>query len=471
MSHKQQLNLNINSYSDADLIDLLELSEPITEYKVFNKINKYKKKYKTNREIYYFFTLVESRMRDIEFNSEDETVEGFETIDDEDVDVDEDVDEVDETEMKSDDLILSKDVNNMLLNNANFNKGSQEQANINLERKQIKQIINVDSGFRKDYLTTNSNDFVFKLPIKLQNVVSLRLSSLEFPNTFYLFSNSIGNTTFTLRGRVYSDDNYTNLDISDELTITIPEGTWENSELASNINKMLDNLPNYTNLDSASERENYIYSKGYRGNIFSNLKMEIRDSDIRTSFRFKNPVLLEDSFQEFTENRFEYDLVFNDSLEEKDYSIDGYVVPELQNTAGWILGYRKAKYQNIRVSNSKRFFNDSVYGLLSAESLYAADKFNYVFFSVDDFNNSKDSIISAFKDVFISNNILGRISIKFGTFFVNLDDGSDGLYKQRDYPGPVTIEKLRIQVLNRYGELLDINNSDFSMTFEAIQLL
>ena len=43
---------------------------------------------------------------------------------------------------------------------------------------------------------------------------------------------------------------------------------------------------------------------------------------------------------------------------------------------------------------------------------------------------------------------------------------SDKIFRQRDYLGPVTIRKLNIRLLNRFGDPIDINNNDFSMALE-----
>jgi hypothetical protein len=59
------------------------------------------------------------------------------------------------------------------------------------------QVISIDSRFR-----TNQNDistnFFFKLLTPIKNAISIRLSSIEVPNTFYCFSALKGNITFDI---------------------------------------------------------------------------------------------------------------------------------------------------------------------------------------------------------------------------------------------------------------------------------
>ena len=40
------------------------------------------------------------------------------------------------------------------------------------------------------------------------------------------------------------------------------------------------------------------------------------------------------------------------------------------------------------------------------------------------------------------------------------------LKKKGEYFGPVNIQKLKIQLLNQYGEILDLNCMDFSFSLE-----
>ena len=64
--------------------------------------------------------------------------------------------------------------------------------------KQIRtQVINVDSRFRYGSGETSTN-FIFKLPQPIKNVISVKLTSCEFPNSFYAFSYERGNTSFLM---------------------------------------------------------------------------------------------------------------------------------------------------------------------------------------------------------------------------------------------------------------------------------
>ena len=49
---------------------------------------------------------------------------------------------------------------------------------------------------------------------------------------------------------------------------------------------------------------------------------------------------------------------------------------------------------------------------------------------------------------------------------VNFDSDADFIEKKREYFGPVNIQKLKIQLLNQYGEILNLNYMDFSFSLE-----
>jgi hypothetical protein len=46
------------------------------------------------------------------------------------------------------------------------------------------------------------------------------------------------------------------------------------------------------------------------------------------------------------------------------------------------------------------------------------------------------------------------------------NNGSDYIEKKREYFGPVNIQKLKCQLLNQYGETINLNNMDFSFSLE-----
>ena len=117
------------------------------------------------------------------------------------------------------------------------------------------------------------------------------------------------------------------------------------------------------------------------------------------------------------------------------------------------MGYRGAEYSGFTEYQTEGIFNGAFT--------------NYIYFTLNDFNNSQSqNIIGIFPNSIIGNNILAMIPLTADSFNVCFDSGADFIEKKREYFGPVNIQKFKIQLLNQYGEILDLNNMDFSFSLE-----
>lgn len=85
-------------------------------------------------------------------------------------------------------------------------------------------VLSIDSRFRTNPLDNPSN-FLFRLTTPIKNVVTVRLSSLEIPNTWYLCSNIRGTTSFdvfveNLNARVVIPEGNYSLDVLQTQLVT-----------------------------------------------------------------------------------------------------------------------------------------------------------------------------------------------------------------------------------------------------------
>ena len=87
----------------------------------------------------------------------------------------------------------------------------------------IPRVVNVDTRFRDNPNITNAGFCTIRLPRTYKNITSMRLSSIELPNTWYDFSATQENTTFTVSGVqcTISDGNYTATTLASAITTTI----------------------------------------------------------------------------------------------------------------------------------------------------------------------------------------------------------------------------------------------------------
>jgi len=127
---------------------------------------------------------------------------------------------------------------------------------------------------------------------------------------------------------------------------------------------------------------------------------------------------------------------------------------EPNNTLGYSFGFRKQNY-----SDSNSYISESIYNL-------EKDRYFYIF--VDDYksSNTYDNIVVIQKDKYLTKNILARIVNSGEAFQIIYEDNSDRIEKKRVYCVPVGISRLRIKVLNMYGNVININNADYSIVLE-----
>jgi len=131
----------------------------------------------------------------------------------------------------------------------------------------------------------------------------------------------------------------------------------------------------------------------------------------------------------------------------------------LQQTAGWSLGFRKQTYEG-----------ESSY---TSEGAYGASFDNYFFVDVDDFHSNflTDAVVSVTQGLngspfYLGNTIMAKIPITTNANTIIFNNGSDLLFKTREYFGPVKLERLRIRLLNKFGSVIDMNDNDYSIAFE-----
>jgi len=127
---------------------------------------------------------------------------------------------------------------------------------------------------------------------------------------------------------------------------------------------------------------------------------------------------------------------------------------DFNSTLGWILGFRHIEY-----SGSAVYTSDAVYNSVASD---------YIYFILNDFNNSQSqNILAMYSKSYIGNNILAMIPLTSSSFHICFDNGNDFIEKKREYFGPVNLQRLKIELRNQYGELLDLNCMDFSFSLEV----
>ncbi len=286
------------------------------------------------------------------------------------------------------------------------------QGTINpLDKRVNRQNLNIDTRFRDNYYSTQSTNFHIDLPLRLTNVVSMQLSSIELPATFYVISKQAGNNYLTLR---YED-------VSGQ--VIIPDGNYTYTTLMSFIN-------------------NYISTK-FSDTILSTIVFEVDNESNSGSGKTIVGVSTEP---------FNFVLDFQANIEG-----NPDINTPLPLKLGWILGFREGTY-----INNSTYVSEGLIDLLGPK---------YVYLVVDDFNNSvNNGFYAAFSSSILNKNILARISLQGLPFSTQTQSNLSLITFARQYYGPVDIQKLTIQLLDEYGRVINLNNCDYSfcLTLQSI---
>lgn len=313
-----------------------------------------------------------------------------------------------------------------------------------IDRNEIKQVISIDSAFRDYVDTTTTTDFVVTLPIPMENVVKMKLISLEIPNTFYLYNSTNKSNKFTIE---ITD---TSVPSTTTHAVVIEPGTYYAADIVPKIQQYLDVYAGLTNL---------------RYLIF-----EINLQSGKAFFRFKNTTEISNLNAEYS---YSLSTTKPQDLTYRIYNLDVSNNEMLyKNSALYTFGFLEADIANdISYNNTSNYFDLTYNGYIQGTNVYAQNYTTYMFLSVDDFvGNSKDQIVSCFRTGYLSKNILGRVQIQDPAFNVDQINPSDRIFKERNYFGGVRIRKLHIQLIDKHGDVVDLNNCDLSLALEFTQL-
>jgi len=323
-----------------------------------------------------------------------------------------------------------------------------------IEKRIMTKSLCIDTLFRENYEKTQSTDYIYKLPNPINNVVSLQLTSFEFPNMINFFSDHNDSNTFEI---TLYNVNTGEFDESGELiyenntvTLEIPNGNYMSNEFITIMN----------NLFSSSE---VIGLKFLRVDI---------DMETHTLIRTYNS-----SIDETTIGQFPYDLSDNNYSPDFYFTLN-FEVPNkpLYKTAGWMMGFRSKTYT---ITQSHIYLNliDAEYpvtyeGYVKSESSYGSTMDNYIFLEIDDFHNNypTNTFTSINTNSYIGKNILARIVLTSGAHTIVMDNAADGIFKKREYFGPIKLEKFRVRILNRFGDVVNLKENDYSFVLELKQL-
>jgi len=328
---------------------------------------------------------------------------------------------------RTDELIQRPETQFIYANNSDFFPGEMNP----LKTRVITKCLNIDTRFRDNLYTTQSSDFTMQLPVKLNKVVSMQLSSLELPVAFYSISSNLGNNYFYITVN-YNTFDLTSSGLTEDILITIPDGNYNANDFIDTINKLLCPL---------GEDGSPLYPE--KLSTYIQLSLDITPSGSGTG-----KVTIQVTSGEYANfiNYFNIDFT-RDLAGNPDSSV------QVSSKIGWNLGFIKPTYMGCKS--------------YVADTIIEPANIRYIYLAIDDFNNSTNNhFMSVYNNSMMNPNILARISLKGSYFSLMMENDFNIVSEPRKYFGPVDIQRLRIRLFDEQGRILHMNNSNFSFCLD-----
>ncbi len=331
-----------------------------------------------------------------------------------------------------------------------------------VEKRIITRNVCIDSLFRKNYSKTKSNNFLVTLPEPINNVVSMSVASIEFPNCWYTFDSKNKSNEFTIT--LYNVP--TPSDVASPYPpvivhkIVIPDGNYRSDVFRDSMNNMFSNLRN--------------------GLEF--LYFDVNENTAKCVIRSK--ALGDDSMNIFKDA----DILTLDPTNSFYFTVDFSITNEpdrpLYLNAGWMMGFRDSSYTigynaspHVDILSAPFIAGSAsakeYHWYLEGESSYGSNVQNYIYLEIDDFHRNfvtNSVVANSIDGNYLGNNVMGRISVVSGMYTTITNTASDKIFKKREFFGPTKLEKINVRLLNKYGEPIEMNENDFSFALEIEQI-
>ena len=289
----------------------------------------------------------------------------------------------------------------------------------NVSKPTKKKYWNIDTRFHDDYDNyaqtvsgSLSRWFTFTMPQPINDVKSIYVTNLELPMSFYNISAAFGNNV---------------MKVNDKL-LTIPDGTYSTA----------------TSLKSA-------FVTALSGLSLSSVNFDVSSNGI-VSFSTSSALGLNFAVKPSNTCNTVTNPTSGATAEFDKFNV--------KSKLGWLLGFRDISY-NI-VSGQTKY----------AENMLDLNNPKYVYLAVDEFSNgTQSSFISPMPMSIINKNILARIALDtshygMGTILPANQYNGFLLSDRRSYNGKVNLQKLKLQLVNEYGNTVNLNGLDFSFSLE-----
>jgi hypothetical protein len=311
---------------------------------------------------------------------------------------------------------------------------------VNYDKSVQVHVISIDSRFRTDQ-GSNPSNFLFKLLTPIKNVISVRLSSLEIPNTWYTFSEIRGNTSMVVQ--IHPPiDNPSGIKAG---RVVISEGNYTANTLAAN--DILIEI--FTQLNKTFPNNSFsVFFNSITGKL--TLSCFTKNNTPTGGYTYLNqpkpmptppPTTL-------TGSGYETPVAFSINFADGIYS---------NRDDNWGLGYNLGY----------RIQQTDVATFQTADSIVDVVDSNYVFLSLNpdwrvvEHNQPDSSQTAAFAKVIID---AGKNEIVY-------DNGANTITKQYYLKQPSNITSFTIAITDEYDQYVQLEGGNVSMTLEVTEVL
>jgi hypothetical protein len=283
------------------------------------------------------------------------------------------------------------------------------QGNITiLKKKTTITTFCVNSLFR-DISSNSATDCIYYLPYVVNNVTSMQVISMEVPQGIYLFSQSLASNTIYFK-------EYTNATVTEGLVV-FPQGNYPSFSTTP--------LPDIATMMTAAI-----------------------NTQLGTVARFTVSIDLATNKITVTNSTFIFEM----------YILHTGTNKNIYRTMGWILGFRQPAYVN-----QLTYTTESIYNITPTE---------YLYLEINDFNVPQiaSKVFGLFTNSYLDKNIIAKLDYTASTHYTTYNtisyDRDYVVGSLREYYGPTHLQKLSIRLLDKYGNVADLNGLDFSFTLE-----
>jgi hypothetical protein len=279
----------------------------------------------------------------------------------------------------------------------------------NVSRPIKKKYYNIDTRFRDDYDYSKDSNIVITLPQRITKVKSMKVVNAEIPFSFYNISSTLKNDTI-----LFSDN---------------------------------------TGAQTLYKMANGFYTPQ---NIEYNF----------TTYPINNYI------QYFQHNNYFSQFVFtpsgNVTSMTMTFSVDSngnFDKLELKNKMGWLLGFRQATYTFTATNKT-----------INSEGFMNFNEPKYMFLVLDEFtqNTNDNTFVSPLYRSIVNKNIIARINpflfpltnYIFSQSIFSVNEKTGTLTSDKRTYNNVDLQKLRVELVNEFGNGINLNGLDFSFCLE-----